>query len=387
MGIRQWLRGRRTTDAVDITAAGTITIGTVPVYDGQIPQWMWDQMTCGLYGGAIPRKLAKTVPAVRRGLAVTCGAIASMPLVRRRGLDIIPRGPLLEQPEAHRAYVNTIIDTVEDLVCGQYAWWLVLARDYTGYPAQCVRLEPEYVQVEHEPGTDEVVRTYATYRGSEVPAGDLIRFEGPDEGLLVFGAEAIVTALSLEASSRRYSEPEVPTGVIESTSDYQLQADEVDDLLAKWERDRRMRNTAFLQNAKYNPIFSTPEQMQLVQSREENALQIARHLNLPPRYVSTASGDSNTYTNVTAERRELVELSLQPYMSAIEQRLSMPDRNGSPRGQTIRFDVDAFLRPTPQERAEIYGTLVPLGVTTVAEAREQERGTAAPTTAPMEVTQ
>lgn len=387
MGIRQWLRGRRTGADVDIAAAGTITIGSIPTYDGQIPQWMWDQMTYGMCGHAVPRAVAKTVPAVRRGLAVTCGAIASMPLVRRRGVDVVPPGPLLTQPEAGRAYVNTMISTVEDLVCTQYAWWLVVARDFTGYPAQCVRLEPEYVQVEHEPGTDEVIQTYATYRGTRVPVEDLIRFEGPDEGLLIYGAEAITTAITLEAASRRYAEPEVPTGVIESTSDYQLQPNEVDELLAKWETDRRKRNTGFLQNAKYTSIFSTPEQMQLVQAREENALQIARHLNLPPRYVSTASGDSNTYTNVTAERRELVELSLQPYMSAIEQRLSMPDRNGSPRGQTIRFDVDAFLRPTPQERAEIYGTLVPLGVTTVEEARQMERGTAAPTSQPVEVTQ
>lgn len=386
MGMWRRLLGRSQT-AVDVRAAGTITIGTPAVSDGQLPQWMWDRMTYGMYGACMPRPLAKTVPAVRRGLSVISGAVASMPLTRRRGLDVLPAGQLLEQPEVDRPYVNTMIDTVEDLACGQYAWWLVVAREYTGFPARVVRLEPEYVQVETEPGTDEVLRTYATYRGSPVPVEDLIRFEGPDAGLLVYGADTIATALSLEASARRYSEPEVPTGVIESTSDYQLNETEVDAFLLRWETARRARNTAFLQNAKYAPVFSTPEQMQMVQSREENALQIARHLNLPPRYVSTASGDSNTYTNVTAERRELVELSLQPYMSAIEQRLSMSDRNGSPRGQTVRFDLDAFLRPTPQERAEIYSKTIPLGVTTVQEARENEAGTMSPASAPMEVTQ
>lgn len=385
MGIRNWFRGRAPA-TVDVTAQ-TVTIGSIPTYDGLIPQHLWDQMQYGMYGMCMPRPIAKTVPAVRRGLSVISGSVASMPLTRRRGLELLPAGTLLEQPEINRPYVNTMINTVEDLACGQFAWWLVVEREFTGFPSRVVRLEPEYVQVETEPGTDEVVRTFATYRGSPVKVEDLIRFEGPDEGLLVFGADTIATALSLEASARRYSEPEVPTGVIESESEYQMEQDEIDKFLLGWEQARRARNTAFLQNAKYNPVFSTPEQMQMVQSREENALQVSRHLNLPPRYVSTASGDSQTYTNVTAERRELVELSLQPYMSAIEQRLSMSDRNGSPRGQVVRFDVDAFLRPTPQERADIYQKLVPLGVTTVNEARENEAGTMSPASAPMEVTQ
>ena len=367
--------------------AETITIGTVPTYTGELPDWMWDQMTAGLYGHAIPRRVAKTVPAVRRGLLVITGAIASMPLVRRRGPEVLPAGPLLTQPEADRAYVNTLISTVEDLVCGQYAWWLVVAREFTGYPSRVVRLEPEYVQVETEVGTDEVIRTFATYRGTRVRSEDLIRFEGPDEGLLVYGAETICTALSLEASARRYSEPEIPTGVLSTESDYVLQDDEVDALLDGWREARRKRQTAYVGNAKYTPVFSTPEQMQMVQSREENALQIARHLGLPPRYVNTASGDSQTYSNVTSERRELRELSLAPYMAAIEQRLSMPDRNGSPRGQTIRFDIDAWERPTVIERADIYTKTVPLGITTVQEARDNERGTAAPTAAAPEVTQ
>ena len=52
----------------------------------------------------------------------------------------------------------------------------------------------------------------------------------------------------------------------------------------------------------------------------------------------------------------------------------MPDRNGSPAGQSIRFDVDAFTRPSPTERALIYQQLVPLGELHLRSVRIIETG-------------
>lgn len=389
-----WFSRTRQTRELVRAADREVTIGTVPPpYTGELAPSIQHRIGQGTewpFHHRIPRSLALTVPAVRRGVNVYAAAIGSMPLVRRaRDGSVLPAGRLLTQPEAHRPYINTMMDLVRDLVLDHRAWWYVTEREWTGYPARVVRLEPEYVQVVTEPGTNEVVETYATYRNKRIQdERNLIRFEGPDEGFLIHGADATVTALRLEDAARRYAEPETPTGVLRNTSQFELTDNEVQGFLDQWERNRRLRNTAFLNaGVEFTSISASPESLQLVEAREESALQIARLLGLPPRYVSATDGSSMTYSNLPSERRELVEISLAPYVGAIEQRLSMPDANGSPLGQSIRFDVEAFTRPSPSERAQIYAQTIPLGVTTVNEARAVEQGTASVLSAPVEVPQ
>jgi len=77
-----------------------------------------------------------------------------------------------------------------------------------------------------------------------------------------------------------------------------------------------------------------------------------------------------TYSNVTAERRNLIDMSLRPLMSCITQRLS--DIDITPRGSIVKYDLEEFYSPSAIERADIYQKLIPLGVMTVDEARERE---------------
>ncbi len=63
-------------------------------------------------------------------------------------------------------------------------------------------------------------------------------------------------------------------------------------------------------------------------------------------------------------------ISLAAAVTAIEQRLSMDDV--TVRGQYVEFDLDDFLRGDPLTRADVYSKLIPLGVLTVEEAREEE---------------
>jgi phage portal protein BeeE len=65
-----------------------------------------------------------------------------------------------------------------------------------------------------------------------------------------------------------------------------------------------------------------------------------------------------------------LDFSLRPLLTAIEQRLSMDDV--TVRGQYVEFDLDDFLRGDPLTRADVYSKLIPLGVLTVDEAREEE---------------
>jgi hypothetical protein len=77
-----------------------------------------------------------------------------------------------------------------------------------------------------------------------------------------------------------------------------------------------------------------------------------------------------TYSNVTAERRSLLDFGLRPYISIIEDRLSMDDV--TPRNQIVRFAIDDFLRGNPMERVDITIKLLDAGIIDVNEARAME---------------
>ena len=44
----------------------------------------------------------------------------------------------------------------------------------------------------------------------------------------------------------------------------------------------------------------------------------------------------------------------------------------TPRGSIVKYDLEEFYSPSASERADIYSKLIPLGVTTIEEARERE---------------
>ena len=108
-------------------------------------------------------------------------------------------------------------------------------------------------------------------------------------------------------------------------------------------------------------------QMQLVEARQHLASEIARCTNIPAWYLNAESA-SSTYSNVSQERRSLVDFGLRPFLAIIEDRLSMDDV--TPRGQRVRFDVDDFLRGNPSEQADIAIKLAQAGIITINEARD-----------------
>ena len=78
-----------------------------------------------------------------------------------------------------------------------------------------------------------------------------------------------------------------------------------------------------------------------------------------------------TYANVQDERRQFVSLSLQPFISAIEARLSMNDI--TPSTQKICFDLESgFLRADSMERLLVIEKMLALGLITVQDAMAME---------------
>ena len=90
-------------------------------------------------------------------------------------------------------------------------------------------------------------------------------------------------------------------------------------------------------------------------------------MNLPPKYLNADTAGGLNYANVEQEKRDLVDLTLRPYIHALEARLSLPDV--TPRGQQVLVDLDDFYRGDLMTAATVDTTELAAGITNVDEIR------------------
>jgi HK97 family phage portal protein len=321
----------------------------------------------------VSRSDAMQVPAVARARNIICGTIATLGLNSYNditGAKIEGRS-ILKQPDPALPFAVTMSWTVEDLLFQGQAFWLVLATSpEDSRPTEARRVDPMRVTFTTDTMTDEIVNGFYLdgYLTPVTGVGSLIMFSGIDEGILNRGGRTISTALELEkAVSRMAAEPN-PTMVIKN-SGVDLPPEQVSSLLAQWASARQKRSTAYLSGPLDVTTFGYDAgQMQLTESRLNTASEIARMCNIPAWYINAESA-SATYSNVSQERRSLVDFSLKPYLYVIAERLSMNDI--TPRGQVVRFDLDDYLRGNPLEQIEVLTKMLDAGLISVEEAREE----------------
>jgi HK97 family phage portal protein len=313
------------------------------------------------------------VPAVARARNIIAGTIGELGLHSYNeitGAKVEGR-TILRQPDPALPRIVTMIWTVEDILFRGHAFWLVMAVDpEDNRPTQARRIDPTRVTFTTDTMTDEIVNGFYL-DGNLCPitgVGSLIMFSGIDEGLLSRGGRTILTALELEKAVNRMAQEPNPTMVIKNTG-VDLPPEQVSNLLASWKAARAQRSTAYLSGPLDVTTFGYDAgQMQLTESRLNTAAEIARLCNIPAWYINAESA-SATYSNVSQERRSLVDFSLKPYMACISERLTMNDI--TPRGQIVKFDLDDYLRGNPLEQIEVLTKMLEAGLISVDEAREE----------------
>lgn len=201
--------------------------------------------------------------------------------------------------------------------------------------------------------------------------GSLITIQSPIEGILFTGARTLRAAVDLEKAASVAASTPQPAGILKNTG-ADLGDKEVSNLLAAWKQARAARSTAYLTSTlDYQPTAFSPKEMMYNDAQQFMCTQVARLCNIPAYYLSADMNNSMTYANVQDERRQFVSLSLQPYISAIENRFSMDDL--TPNTQKVAFDMDSgFLRANPLERLQVIEKMLQLNLITVEEARAME---------------
>ena len=321
---------------------------------------------------SVSRAQAMQVPAVARARNIMCATIGALPLeVRRESNNSKVATPLfIKTPDPRMTGQSVYTFLAEDILFTGQGYLRILELGADGRP-----LSAEWISVSRVTRTLDALGhnvRYYSVDGTIVPEnglGSLIPFTGYDEGLLVRAGTTILTALALEKAVKRFADEPTPNVVLKSN--LPMPAERVTALLNSWKEARQTRGTAFVNDTiDFQSIGFSPEQLTLNQARQYMASEIARACNLPEYYVGGNAGGSMTYSNVTAERRSLIDLSLRPLMTCITQRLS--DNDITPRGSIVKYNLEEFYSPSAQERAEIYAKLIPLGVMTISEAREKE---------------
>lgn len=323
----------------------------------------------------VSRDVAMSLPAVVRSRNLIAGTIASIPLhlYRKSTEERIGSPKWLEQPSLHQPRSVTMAYTVDSLLFYGVAYWQVteLYAD-DGRPARFMWVAPTKVSQQVSPDSNFVTQYYVD--GKPVPMegiGSLITFQGLGEGILNTGATIIRQAYELQNAAHRAAVAPIPSGVIKNTG-ADLSENEVAALLSQWKAARQKGSTAYLTSTlDYMPTSFSPKDMGYADLITQVTTQIARLCNIPAYYLSADENNSMTYANVQDERKQLISLALQPYITAVESRLSMDDITNTQ--NYVRFSVDdTFLRADTLTRLAAIEKMINLGLITVEQAQEME---------------
>jgi len=319
----------------------------------------------------VGRTEALGVPALARCRNLLAGTIGTIPLMlHKKSTGEMLGSPLwLDQPSYHQPRSVTIAYTVDSLLFyGQAFWQVVEVYQEDGRPSRFEWIANSRVTATLD--RDNVfVKSYAI-DGTTVPMdglGSLVTFQSLNDGILNTGASTIRAAIDVQKASVVAAATPMATGYLKNTG-ADLPPSEVQGLLSAWKSARQNRSTAYLTSTlNYETVGFSPKDMAYSDAIFNLATEVARLCNIPAYYVSADQNNSMTYANVTDERKQFLTMSLQPFISAIEDRLSMDDITA--RGNVVLFDIDKnFLRTDPLVELAVIREMIDLQLITVEQA-------------------
>ena len=330
----------------------------------------------GYNGVGIDRNFALQVASVSRCRNLIAGVISSIDLAlyKKSTGEKLGSPVWLEQPDIRQPRSVTIAATVDSLLFYSVAYWRVtsLYAD-DGRPSGFEWVANNRVTyTTNQYGTE--VKDYFV-DGNLVPMagiGSLVTFQSLIPGVLQTAGTTIRAAYDIQKAAAVSAATPMPTGVLKNNG-ADLPEAQVQGLLAAFKSARQNRSTAYLTSTlEYVPTSFSPKDMAYTEASQYLSTEIARSMNVPAYMISSDMNNSMTYQNIIDGRKEFVAYSLQPYISAIEDRLSMNDITNSQ--NQVRFAVDdTFLRVDAKDRLDIIEKMLNLNLIDVETARQMEQ--------------
>ena len=335
----------------------------------------------GLYGtgsGApfMDRNTALQVPSVVRCSNLIKGVISTLDLkLYKKSTGEQLESPLwLDQPDIRQPRSVMISYTVDSLLFYGVAYWRVtsLYAD-DGRPSGFEWIANSRVTV--KTNTDGTLVDAYYVNGVLAPTsgiGSIVTYQSLLPGVLDTGARTIQSALDVQKAASVSAATPMATCVIKN-SGADLPEAQISGLLAAWKAARASRSTAYLTSTlDVQNIGFSPKDMMYNEASQYLATEIARLMNVPAFMISADMNNSMTYQNVLDSRKEYVAYTLQPYISAIENRLSMDDLTRH--GNIVKFAVDdTFLRADTTARLDAIEKMLTLGLIDLEQAQQMEQ--------------
>jgi HK97 family phage portal protein len=332
--------------------------------------------TFGYNGIGIDRNFALQVASVSRCRNLIAGVISSIDLAlyKKSTGEKLGTPVWLEQPDIRQPRSVTISATVDSLIFYSIAYWRVtsLYAD-DGRPSGFEWVANNRVTYTTDTYGTEVKDYFVD--GELVPMagiGSLVTFQSLLPGVLLTASTTIRAAYDIQKAAAVSAATPMPTGILKN-SGADLPETQIQGLLAAFKSARQNRSTAYLTSTlDYVPTSFSPKDMAYTEASQYLSTEIARSMNVPAYMISSDMNNSMTYQNILDGRKEFVAYSLQPYISAIEDRLSMNDITNSQ--NQVRFAVDdTFLRVDAKDRLDIIEKMLNLDLIDVNQARQMEQ--------------
>jgi HK97 family phage portal protein len=330
----------------------------------------------GYNGIGIDRNFALQVASVSRCRNLVAGVISSidLSLYKKSTGEKLGSPVWLEQPDQRQPRSVTISATVDSLMFYAVAYWRVtsLYAD-DGRPSGFEWVANNRVTYTTNKFGTEVNDYFVD--GQLVPMGgigSLVTFQSLLPGVLQSASTTIKAAWDIQKASSVSAATPMATTILKNNG-ADLPETQIQGLLAGWNSARRNRSTAYLTSTlTAENIGFSPKDMMYTEASQYLSTEIARAMNVPAYMISSDMNNSMTYQNILDGRKEFVAYSLQPYISAIEDRLSMNDITNS--SNQVRFAVDdTFLRVDAKDRLDIIEKMLNLDLIDVNQARQMEQ--------------
>lgn len=282
----------------------------------------------------LTREQCMAIPAVARARNLIAPLLGRIPLAAHDQAGTEVPSSFLLQPDPSQSRFLQVTWTIDDLIFHGVSWWYVTDRAAAsngGRPLHARRILPGGVTWE-DGGR---VRVY----GRLVAPADVLRIDGPHEGLIHYGGTSLRMAAQLEVSASRFAENPVPSVELHQTDDAPMSPADRQSLIAGWvaaRKDPARAGVAFTTRNVEVKTHGAPAENLLTEGRNAAAVDTARLVGVPADAVDAAApGGSMTYANAETKLRVLIDYGAAAYAAALIARLSMDDV--MPRGQSAHF--------------------------------------------------
>jgi len=243
-------------------------------------------------------------------------------------------------------------------------------------------IDPAAVTVEWDPAKPGYKRYKLSGTGAWLTSFDILHIQGPTlpgevEGMSVirYAREAIGLGLTLEEYGARYFGQgsqakivlEIPNNVDEAKAK---------DIVRTFERFHRGKNNWHRPaiasgGAKIHMITIPPDDAQFLESREHQALDVARWFRVPPHRVGITSASTSWGSGLAEENMAMLQHTYRPWITRLQDALTAYAPGGQDLGTIIELDTSALLQGTFKEAADIWVGLYEKDVATKNETRQK----------------